>query len=181
MIDDDYIVKSVRNDISNLDFITIQLGAIVKIKMETENIPEASTGSRKRPLEEPNVVEECDNQGEVSDLKKPKLDDSRTVPSESNPVPDEDSEDEEYQPVPEDEEAEEAIEPTHFSDEEQGEINIDIADYERFKANLEKELLSHPKSPAKEATEEPTHEAETGASEIPEENAKRSVEEEASE
>jgi hypothetical protein len=176
-----YNVKSVRNDIRNIDFTTIQLGANITIKMETENIPEVSTGSRKRPLEEADIVEECDNQEEVSDFKKPKLDDSHVVPSESIPVPDEDSEDEEYQPVPEEEEAEEPIEPTHFSDEEQGEINIDIDDYLRFKANLLKELLSDPKSPAEEAIEEPTHEAESGASEIPEENAERSVEEEASE
>lgn len=149
--------------------------------METENIPEVSTGSRKRPLEEADIVEECDNQEEVSDFKKPKLDDSHTLPSESIPAPDEDSEDEEYQPVPEEEEAYEPIEPTHFSDEEQGEINIDIADYERFKANLEKEVLSHPESAAEGATEEPTHETESVAPEVPEENAKRSVEEEVSE
>lgn len=149
--------------------------------METEHIPEVNTGSRKRPLEEAEIVEECDNQEEVSDFKKPKLDDSHTVPSESIPAPDEESEDEEYQPVHEEEEADEPIEPTHFSDEEQGEIHIDIADYERFKANLDKEVLSHPKTPAEEATEEATHESESGASEVTEENAKRSVEEESSE
>lgn len=139
--------------------------------METENIQPIVSDSRKRPLEDTETIVKCDKHSEVSEHKKPKLQEQQTVHEEVIPVPDQESEDEEYQPIPEEDEAEdEPIEPTHFSDEEQGEVNIDIADYELFKANLEKEEQTQPAEVNEKEPEETTEQHTSETSQVPEEN-----------
>lgn len=146
--------------------------------METENIQHIVADSRKRLLEDTEIISECDNQQEVSEHKKPKLEE-QAVPEETIPIPilDQESEDEEYSPIPEEDAEDEPIEPTHFSDEEQGEINIDIADYERFKANMEKEEQTLHTVTNEEEGEETTDQNTSEVSQALEENVSKSMEE----